>query len=52
LEHGHASLVTEQNIGIHDEIMTYEGKGVTSGGAALNSTRACNYILSKIGLER
>jgi|DEB19_MinimDraft_2_1074335.scaffolds.fasta_scaffold343837_1 hypothetical protein len=49
LEHGQASLVTEANYGIHDEVFLFENKQITPGGAALNSARAANYVLSKNG---
>jgi adenosine kinase len=47
LEHGQASLVTSENIGIHDELFARDDKEITTGGAALNSARACNHVLRK-----
>ena len=32
---------------IHDEIFSREDKQLTCGGAALNSSRACNHVLQK-----
>ena len=47
LEHGQASLVTPENTGIHDELFARDDKEITTGGAALNSARACNHVLRK-----
>lgn len=49
LEHGLASLVTPENIGIHDDIFAREGKETTPGGAALNSARCAAHCLSQEG---
>lgn len=51
LEHGQASLVTEANIGIHDELFAREDKEITPGGSCLNSARACNHILRKANFD-
>ena len=51
LEHGQASLVTEANVGIHDELYARDDKEITPGGAALNSARACNHILRKANFD-
>lgn len=41
--------MNEKNIGIHDEVFVMEGREITPGGAAMNSARACNYMLQKDG---
>lgn len=51
LQHGQASLVTEANVGIHDELYARDDKEITPGGAALNSARACNHILRKANFD-
>jgi adenosine kinase len=49
LEHGQASLVDEHTMPIHDELFAREDKELTVGGSALNTARACNFLLHKAG---
>jgi len=45
LEPGMASLASPEQIPIYDELWHTEGRLAIPGGSALNSARACNYIL-------
>ena len=45
LQHGMASLAGEKQLPIYDEIWGMEGREAFPGGSALNSARACNFIL-------
>ena len=45
LEPGMASLCAPEQLPIYDELWNTEGRLAIPGGAALNSARACNYVL-------
>jgi adenosine kinase len=51
LQAGMASLVDEKTMPIHDELFAREDRELTCGGAALNSARACQHLLSKKGAD-
>lgn len=52
LQHGMASLAGEKQIPIYDEIWGMEGRESFPGGSALNSARACNYVLKAQANEK
>ena len=47
LDSGMAILAEEKHMPIYDEIWNMPNREAIPGGAALNSARAANYVLSK-----
>ena len=45
LAHGQASLVTPEQMGIHNEVFHMPGRTTTPGGSSLNTVRAANHVL-------
>jgi len=45
LQHGQASLATEKELPLYDELWVMEGRQAIPGGSALNSARSANYML-------
>ena len=52
LQHGMASLATEKQMPIYDELWAMEGREAIPGGSALNSARSANFILKNQGHEK
>ena len=51
LELGQASLATEEQLPIYDELYNLEGRQIIPGGSALNSARAAQHMLGKLGSD-
>ena len=51
LQAGLASLASEKQFPMYDEIWNMEGRLAIPGGSALNSARATNYMLKNQGIE-
>jgi adenosine kinase len=51
LQPGMACLASEKQLPIYDEIWDMEGREAFPGGSALNSARACNFILKNQACE-
>ena len=51
LQAGHASLASDKQMPIYDELWNMPGKETIPGGSALNSARAANYMLKHAGTQ-
>ena len=45
LEHGQASLASDEQLPLYDELWKMEGRQTIPGGSTLNSIRSANYML-------
>jgi adenosine kinase len=52
LQEGHASLASEKQMPLYDELWNMEGRAAIPGGSALNSARSCNWLLSQKAAEK
>ena len=52
LTHGLASLASEKQLSLYDEVWSVSKKMTTPGGSSLNSVRAANYMLTAAGHTR